>query len=277
MASPNIWQTGIGGTSGTTLATSAPFFASGDIWYVSSTATGAADAVSPAGKDRIKPLLTLAQAVTNAANNDTIVLLANHTETLTSTQTISKTGLTIIGESLTTTRPKFTRNIAANGILFDITGAGVTLQNLYFPATATTASTGSKVRTAAVNTKILDCYFEASTLDTGAQFETITGASQVTVRNTTFISTATSPASQPESAIKITNAITDLSVDTVTISGGTSGWSNPYGFNGAGAITRLQALQLSLLLDTDVTLVTGTTGYIQLGSTSGSARVVWAA
>jgi len=250
---------------------------SGNIWYVSSTATGAGDAAAPRGKERIRPLATLAQAITNAAANDIIVCLASHAETLTATQAISTAGLTIIGEGSGSSRPNFTRNIAGNGQLFDITGAKVVLNNLYFPATVTTASTGAMVRTAGAGTEIINCYFNASTLDDGASVETITGASSVRIINTTFISTATLPSDQPGSAITITNALTDLEMDTVTISGGTSGWANPYAFVGTGAVTRLRGSQVHLLLDSDVILATGTTGYINLGNTSGSARVVWTA
>jgi len=95
--------------------------------------------------------------------------------------------------------------------------------------------------------------------------------------DTTVISTATAPSDQPESAIKVTNAITDLWINNLTINGGSSGWANPYAFNGAAAVTVFRALQVSLLNDSDVTLATGTTGWIQVGTTSGSARVVWAA
>ena len=277
MASPNFYSTGNGGSSGSTLATVSPVLSSGTTWYVSSTATGAADAASPAGRERIKPLLTLAQAVTNAAANDTICILANHTETLTSAQTINTAGLNIIGEGTGSNRPKFTRNIAANGVLWDVTAAGVTIDNIYFPATATTASTGAKVKLSAAAPRVLNCYFEASTLDDGAQLQTVTGASQVYVYNTTFISTASSPSDQPESAITVTNALTDMVLDTVVFSGGSSGWANPFAFNGAAAITRLRAINCDLLLDSDVTLATGTVGYWHTRSATGSGRVVWAA
>lgn len=277
MASPNFYSNGNGGSSGSTLATAAPVLSSGFTWYVSSTATGAADAATPAGRERIKPLLTLAQAITNASANDTICILSGHTETLTSAQTISTAGLNIIGEGTGSNRPQFTRNVAGNGHLFDVSGAGVTIDNIYFPATSTTASTGSKVKLSGAAPRILNCYFEASTLDDGSQLETVTGASQVLVYNTTFISTATAPSNQPESGMKVTNALTDLWLDTVVFSGGTSGWANPFAFNGAAAITRLRAINCDLLLDSDVTLATGTVGYWHTRNKTGSARVVWAA
>ena len=58
-------------------------------------ATGS-DAASPAGKDRIKPLATLAQACTNAATGDIIVCLAGHAETLTSGQTFSTANILVL-------------------------------------------------------------------------------------------------------------------------------------------------------------------------------------
>ncbi len=274
MASPNIFES-FGGSTGVPLTTSGPIYTSGAVYFVSSTTTGASD--SAPGTDRIRPLLTLSQALTNATNNDTIVILANHTETLTSTLTISETGLTIVGEGSLTTRPQFTRNIAANGVMLDVTGAGTVLQNLYFPATATTANSGAKIKLSAARQQIRDCYFVASTLDDGPQLQTVTGASQIAITDTTFISTATAPSDQPESAITITNTLSDLFMEDVTISAGASGWANPYAFVGTGAITRLRALELNLLLGSTVTLATGTTGTLSLGTTSGSVRVVWAA
>ena len=272
MASPNIYPNGIGGSTGATLATVSPLLQSGDTWYVH--ASSGSDAASPRGKERIRPLATLAQAYTNAAAGDIIVCLSGHTETLTASQTLGKAGLTVVGEGSGSSRPRFTRN--ADIVMFNITADGVTLNNLWFPVSGTT-STNARVKTASVNTKLIGCYFEHGTADDGPGFETVTGASQCLVKDTTFISTASSASDQPDSAIKVTNAITDLELDTVIFSGGSSGWANPYAFNGAGAITRLRALNVDLLLDSDVTLVTGTSGYWHTRNKTGSARVVWTA
>lgn len=272
MASPNVYQTGIGGSSGAELVSVSPLMTSGDIWYVSS--TSGSDAAAPRGKERIRPLATLAQAHTNAAANDTIVLLSGHQETLTAAQTFNKAGLLVLGEGLGTTRPRFTRNGNVN--MFDITAAGVRVENIYFVASAS-ASALSRLRFAGANNRCINCYFEHGSNDTGPGLETITGASQVRVTDTTFISTSTDVTAQPESAIKVTNAITDLEVNTCVLNGASSGWSNPYAFNGAGAITRLYGINVDLLGDSDAIFATGTTGVWHVRNRSGSARVVWTA
>jgi hypothetical protein len=274
VASPNFYSSGIGGSTGDDLATVSPLHCSGSVWYVGSATTGAADAASPRGKERIRPLATLAQAVTNAAANDIIVLLASHTETLTGVQTLNLAGLTIISEGSGSTRARFTRN--ADAVLFNITADNVTLGNIYFVASSTT-STNARVKTANANTRLIDCYFESDESDTGPAFETVTGAGSCHIVDTTFASTATAPDSQPESAIKFTNAISDVFLSNVVVNGASSGWSNPYAINGAGAITRLRGLNVDLKGDSDVTFATGTTGYLHVRTSTGSTRVVWAA
>lgn len=269
MASPQIYATGGGGTTGDELATVKPLAMSGFTWYVSS-ATGT-DAASPAGRERIKPLATLSQAYTNASAGDIIYFLSGHQEVLTAVQTISKAGLLLVGEGTGTNRPRFTLN--ASDLLFDITAAGVMLANLYFPA-STVAPTPSRVRIAVGATVIRGCYFECGTLDTVTALQYVTGAGTALVADTTFASTSSDVASQPAAAITVTNAMSDLTLDTVTLDGGTSGWSNPYAFVGSAAITRLRATNLDLLRDSDVTVATGSVYVVNTRYTSGSARLV---
>jgi hypothetical protein len=165
MASPNLQENGIGGTSGDDLVTLAPLRTSGDIWYVDF--TNGTDAASPAGKDRIKPIKTLSQAYTNAAAGDTIVFLSGHAETLTATQTIAKAGLKLISEATGSNRARFTSNISVAAIMFDITAAGVMLGNLYF-VQSTVANATARVRYTSTAGNVRNCYFECGTADTVA-------------------------------------------------------------------------------------------------------------
>jgi hypothetical protein len=273
VASPNINTNGVGGTTGAAIALLSPLYTSGDIWYVSSS-TGS-DAAAPRGKERIRPLATLAQACTNAAVGDIIVCLSGHAETLTSGQTFSEANQLIIGEGSGSTRPRFTRG--ADIVMFNVTAAGVQFNNIYFPAT-TVASTSSRVKFAGVRNELIGCYFECGTLDNGAALETVTGASQVGITGSNyFVSTSTSTASQPANAITVTNTITDLEIDTLVLDGGSSGWSDPYALKVSGAITRMRATNVDLLGDSDVTIVTGTTGHFHIRNKTGSPRVAWAA
>jgi hypothetical protein len=273
VASPNIYSGGYGGSTGAVMTSaSTPIAQSGNTWYVDS--VSGSDAASPRGRDRARPLATLAQALTNASANDSIVFFSGHTQTLTAITTLSLAGLKLFGEGSGSTRPQFIRNM--NDELFDITAAGVRLENLYFPGSTTTSAL-SKVRTAGANTKIINCYLEADDNDTGAQIELVTGGDSCEIRDTTIISTATAVSAQPASAILVTNAVSDLTLDTVVLNGGSTSWSNPFAFVGTGAVTRLYAENLDLLNDSDVTLATGTTGFVMVRNKSGSARIVWAA
>lgn len=272
MASPNIYPTGIGGSSGSSLATGVRLEASGSVWYVHS-GTGS-DAGTPRGKERIRPLATLAQAYTNASAGDIICFLAGHTETITSAQTLNKEGLTLIGEGTGSNRPKFTRDVAANGRLFNITAINTVLDNLYFPQ-STTASTGGRINFGAVGCQMLNCQVDCGANDTGAALEL--NSSDARIYNTSFTSTATLLTAQPESAINVALPIANLELDTVVFDGGTTGWSNPYAMypTAGGALTRFRAYAVDMLNDSDVEIHSSSTGYFNVRNRSGSARVVW--
>lgn len=272
MAAPLLFDSGLGETLGSELATSKPLHSTGDAWYVHS-GTGS-DAASPRGKERIRPLATIAQAVTNAAAGDWIILLDGHAQTIGSSQAINKARLKIIGAGSGDTRPRFTRNF--NGVMWDITADDVYIYGVYFVA-STLTSTAARIRTANARTEIDACYFEHGTLDTGTGVQFVTGWSAGRIANTTFKSTSTSTSSQPESAITVTNAGTRLDLYKNTFDGGSSGWSNPYAFSTAAAITELRAVLNDQLGDSDGIITTGSTGFRIPRNTSGSARFVWPA
>lgn len=270
----NIYASGVGGSSGDELATVSPLYVSGAIWYVNSS-TGS-DAVSPRGKERIRPLATLAQAVTNAAAGDIIVLMTGHAETLTSGQTINKS-LTIIGEGVGGSMPTFTRN--ADIILLDLAASPVTLGNIKFAATTYTSSTTKamvRMTTSSARLRLRGCAFYPGQYDTGPQVEFAVSGAIVSLENTSFISTATTPATAPESAIKVTTAVTAMYANGLTFDGGVSGWSNPYAFNGAAAVSSFEARNVYLYGDSDITFASSTVGQLHIAGKSGSARVVWA-
>lgn len=270
MASPNIYTAGIGGTSGPSLVTVGPLYSPGSIWYVHS-GTGA-DAASPRGKERNRPLATLAQAYTSASQGDTIVILSGHAETLTSAQTLGKAGLTIIGEGSGSTRPRFTLGAAAD--LWSVTAAGVRISNIFFVESAF-AATNARLYCQAANITIDNCYFECKTL---LDIAVRTGAiATITITDTTFISTAASFGDQPYSALLLDGATSDVALDTVVFNGATRGWSD-YAWSTNGALSRLRGENVDLLGDADVNIATtGSYGYLHIRNATGNARVVWAA
>lgn len=270
MAAADFYPNGLGGTSGADLATVSPIYTTGDVWYVSS--SSGADAVSPRGKDRAKPLATLSQALTNAAAGDTIVLLSGHSESISGAITSSLARINIVGEGTGTSRPRFTRS--ADIVMFTFSGAGVTLDNIYFVASST-SSTNSRVKFSAARPAAIRLYFECGSNDAGPALETVTGASQLIMSSVSFVSTSTSSSSQPDHALRFTNAITDVDMNTVIFDGNTSGWANQYALQGTGAVTGLRAINIDLLNDSDVTLATSTSGYMTIRNKSGSAKVKW--
>jgi hypothetical protein len=264
---------GIGGTTGDQVAVASKYLTTGDVWYVNS-ATGV-DAASPAGKQRTAPLATVAQAITNAANDgDDIVCLAGHTETLTSAIAINKT-LRIIGEgSGIGSMPKFIRNHGSNGLV-TMTAGSIELRNLYFPAGLLANATARvALGNSTGDSRVIGCYFDCGATDTGAALSVGT-CLRARIENCTFVSTSVTTA--PHSAIALGSTNNDICIIGCTLSGGTKGWSNQYALDATGAVcTRLRIESLSLLLDSDVGLHASTVGSISLGVCSGSARVVHA-
>lgn len=265
-----IYQNGLGDTLGDSLATARPLYSTGNVWYV---LNGGTNGASPAGQNREKPLATLAQAITNAADGDIIELLTGHTETLVGTLAITKK-LTIVGGGLSGGLPtvKIGFNIGGATTGLDVSGANVELRNIWFQASLQ-ASTGYRVRSSAALFKMRGCYVECDRFDN--QAAVFLFGDQARLENTTFISTAASVTAQPYLAL-LTDVIADLELDGVTFSAGTVGFANYRAWDGsAAAITRLKARNVSLLLGADVKLNAGTTGYLATGTVTGGSRIDW--
>lgn len=271
MASPNHWPNGIAGTAGAALATGSPLLASGEVYYVSSTTSGAAD--SGSGKERSRPWATLGFALTQVSANDTVVCLANHAETLDS-GTYSTAGITIIGEGSGATRPRFAKD---SDTVATFSGAGVTLWNLWFSASGI-ATTNSRIALSGASAVVRDCYFESGTSEnSGAACLGLSG-SNCRILDTTFIATGGSIADQGYTGISVTANITDLYLEAVVFDGGAASWGAGAAFVAASnTITRLKMINVDLLNDSDIILPTGCTGLILVRNTSGSARIVWTA
>jgi hypothetical protein len=244
---------------------------SGYVWYVHHTGT---DAAGTAGRDKQKPLATLAQAHTNASAGDLIYFLEGHTQVLAASQTFNKAGIILASEGTGTSRASFTRN--ADVVMFDITAAGVQMHNLWLPqSTIAISAANPNIRTAAASTLLEGCELDCGALDLAPGLQLNTGADRFEARDCTFVSTSTSLTAQPLAGIKVNQAVSDMRLVNVTIDGGTVGWSTPHGFNGAAAVTRLTGRNFKLIRNSDAIIATGGVGLITLGSASASARVEW--
>ena len=269
---PNIYPNGAGASTGDSLVLRKPLHMSGAIWYVGSSGT---DAAAPAGKNRDKPLASLAQAITNAADDDIIVLLDGYTETLTSAQAISER-LTIIGEGSSSGQPtvKLTLN-ASSGNMLTISGAAVELRNIWIEENSQ-ANSDPRIAVSGAGFRMRGCYVECGATDTGPAVQLASGADDARIETTTFISTATAAGSQPESAVTVAAAIARLTLESLTLDDGTYGFSNYFAFDGgAAAVTALKAENV-ILKGGDVQLNASTVGFFNPQTTTGGARVEWA-
>lgn len=272
-----LWPNGIGGSTGDVLATTKPLYLSGDVWFVNS--TGGVDGVSPAGKDRQKPLATLAQAQTNGAAGDIVVLMDGHTETFTVTLAITK-ALCIVGEGSASGVPTAQLKInAAAASCLNVATTGVQLRNIKFPASvqSNTGSGGStgKIAVAGASCGIIGCYIEQSGLDQLAGISYANGMTNERIENTTVISTATAVATRPTYGIFHIGTVADLDIVGLVLSDGQVGFSGAAWDGSAGAVTRLRAQGVSLLLGADVKLHASTLGWLAPPTVTSGAVVSW--
>jgi len=263
---------GAGGVLGDAYATAAPYQGSGDIWYV---ATGGTDAASPAGKDRQKPLATIGQAHTNAANGDTIVLMDGYAETRTTQLSITKS-LVISGEGTAGGVPtaRLSSNSAAAGLLQFV---GVCyIRNVYFPTNIQSNNfVGGKIQIVSTNNcQIVGCYFECGPNDQTCAVEVQAGTVGFRAENSTWISIATSVATRPVSGLKVTSTSSHTNIVGCIFDDGTVGFSTASCDLGNGVQTNLSLLNNSLLLGADLLIGSSSTYRIAGLTATGGGRIV---
>jgi len=113
------------------------------------------------GQSRFSPFATI-QAAYNActaSNYDTIVVEAEHTETITVVMTLNKIGVQIIGEKSGNLRPVLTGSGTID--VFSFTAANQTIQSLEFAAPAIDAQTAD-INIAAAKCSVLDTVHHGS-------------------------------------------------------------------------------------------------------------------
>ncbi len=268
----NFLPNGLGDyPTGDSLARAEPLQISGNVWYVDS-ATGV-DAVSPRGLSEGKPLATLAQAITNAADDDIIVLADQHFESVTAAITVSKR-LSIVGAGSSAGIPtaRINREGGASVNLLTITGQAVQLRNILIGESGTSAVATARLSIAAARFRMVGCYVQCGSYDTGPAISYGVGGTHSELRNCTFVATT----ADPESAIKNAFALTDLRIFNCTFDGGASGFTNTYAIDlTTSAINRLECEGLSLLNGADMGVHADTTGWVHVELATGGSRVSW--
>lgn len=273
----NFLPNGLGETVGDALASAEPLQLSGNVWWVNST-TGT-DAGSTAGQNKEKPLATLAQAVSNAASGDWIVLLTGHTETRTAALAISKS-LRIIGIGTTSGKPSVQlKNNAAASALMTLSGSvSVAFHNIYFPDQVQACS-AALINAQALHQEFNGCYFEGGT-NTDESIITLNNAttgSRFAMTNTTVVSTGTSTSAQPATGIKGASYPSTVHLSGCVFDDGTYGWSADYVMDVSSSTFAIEflALNQSLLRGATIKLSTSQLGCVNIATASGGGRVVY--
>lgn len=229
-------------------------YLSGNVLWVSSTATGASDA--NAGTEPELPKATLTSAYSVASAGDLIIVAANHVETISVANVMGTANVCILGLGLGSSRPKFTS--ATAGAMWTANVAGLEFRNLYFPAS--TAATTARISIAAGGTDctIANCYFEAGTND-GTSCVTVTGA-RAWLKSCDFVTTA----SRPARAILVNGAVASCAFEDILIDGGSYGWVSP-ALGVTAAATLMQFQNIRLANKSDLVITASSTSYRMMG------------
>jgi hypothetical protein len=270
------YSAGAGASAGHWLATASPLTVSGNIWYVDSRL--GVDAASPAGQNAAAPLLSLEQAIDNAADDDIVVLSGSSPQVADGLPIVIDKRLAIVGSGTSNGQPfvNFQRQ-SADQPLFTITGVGVLLGNIRFLPDAVQCS-APLINVQETLTRIENCYFSADNLSRAECVhlegvgEGSFGAGWATIRDTTFLATT----SQPYCAVRASGAISFITLEGVVFDGGEPGWSNFYALNlSAGAVGDLLIKQCSLLRGADVKIHADSTGIVNFQTQTVGPRVEW--
>lgn len=261
---------GIGETLGDDLVTQAPLHVSGTIRFVHYGTGSDANA----GTDKGAPLKTLSAAVVASSGNDMIVLLDGHVEVMTTAVTPAA-GIVIVGSGQSSGKPtaKLSMNTASNLNMLVVSGAGVELRNVWLEGNVQ-ANSAVRIAVSASGFRMEGCYVECGQYDDNGALGFTTNGDYAEVKDSTFISTATSIATRPHSAVRVTAAVNNLRMDGVVFSGGTNGFTNAAYLEGA-AVTRLKGERLSFLLGAGASLNSATVGYAMPMTTSGGSDFTW--
>jgi hypothetical protein len=265
---------GIDALSGPSIVTALRLITSGFVWYLNNSVTSL-DAASPQGRESEYPLATLAQAHTNAAAGDFIVVGEGHSENLAATQTFNKTGIVLAFAGTGTSRGRFTR--AADTTLFDITAAGVQIYNAWLPAsTVAVAVANPKIKVGAASVYLAeDCLLEQGANDASPGIQLNAGANNFELNACTVKSTGTAVTARPRQALLVNAAISDLRLIDITIDGGTVGWSRPHALEYGAAVTRHTVRNPRFIGGSDYVFPTACPGFMTPAVGSGSRRGEW--
>ena len=268
MASPNNYPNGLN-LAGTVFANGPETLQlEGDVWlsgavqWLSSTTGNNANV----GQTPNAAVATLAQAVTNSAANGIIVVGENHVESLSGSQALSLANLSIFGCGSGSSRPRFT--CTGSVVMFNISGSGTRIENLYFPAS--TAVPTTRIDMAATYCVVKDCYFECGASDTSSAIRMPATSGGGLATGCSFVTTA----SLPSIGINISGASANNTIDNCVFDGGSYGWFD-YALKVSAAATGTKILGGTYINGSNIGFTVTATSYQLYGiEMDGTSRVL---
>lgn len=253
-----IFPNGIGGLLGDELVITTELYTTGNVYYVHHTGDNA-----NVGTSRQKPLATFSHANDQMEENDIIVFLDGHAETLTATVRIIRAGVRVVAEGTV----ELTSGLSDQSSV-TLEETNITLGGIRFPEGGTLA-TVAKIEILGERAMIRDCYFEAGAGDQFALVRVGDESAGARFFRTAFVSVSTTE--QPAAALA-TGAAPDLELEACTLDGGDTNFS--LGALYSGSIpARFRGQQMRLLNGASIIMDGDTTGYIGVAESTGAPRI----
>jgi len=265
---------GLGADTGHNFSLEKPLWLTGRVLYVSS-ASGDDATTNP--QERRDPYATLKAAVDAALAGDIIVLLEDHDEVITVAMTVD-VRVRIIGEGRADGVPQaaITCNVAG-GPAITVTAENVEFVNIKMKTPSVTG-TGARVLVQAADVTFDSIYAECGEFSEEPVIERTDTVDRLTIRDSTFVSTATDKDARPNAAVVASGGTVDMR--NVTFDGGEWGWNipaggGPFAYDGSVDAYFVRFENISLLNGSDLVLHEDSTGWVSVTTASGGARVRW--
>ena len=206
----------------------------GSVFFVSSTSANKADSPANGGSTSL-PFATITYAITQctAGMGDVVYVMPGHTEAVTATVAVNKSGVEVLGMGRGRLRPTLTPSGAI--ACMTISAANCHVDNIRFVGAAASVTSQISVTAAGTDALITNCFIEQGVTPVSA-IVVAAAADRLIVRDTYFLGTANGPTDAISFVGKVSNWIVDncffnyqsFGVDNAVIQGATDK-ANPGG------------------------------------------------
>lgn len=256
------YPNGTGELLGGPLTLARPLLMSGNIWYVHH------DGTSSSGLNREDPTNTLAQAITNAAAGDWIVLMPGHSEVI-AVNTTLPARCRLVGSGSSNGEP--TSELRFTGDGYFTLPQQAQIHWVKFPARSSSGANPRFIQSSS-QARFVGCVFEMGASDTQPCISL--RSTQTTIQSCTFRSSSIGSQIAPVSALANQTASGPLWIQDCVFDGGEVGFSSPAINLTTVAVDDFSIFSTTLQNGADLSLHASSTGHLAVTATGGS-RISW--